>query len=65
MSDFRICLCDCHTVIPVSIYDRVAAASACSKCHDAHVQKYVKHGHRPAPPRPADACGDIGEGRED
>lgn len=40
MTDYRICLCSCHTVIPVSIYDRVAAASACSQCHDAHVQKF-------------------------
>lgn len=70
-TSWNSCFCECHSVIPVFIKDRVHAATACSKCHDAHVQKYVKgHGHRPpTPPRPADACGDIGwtppEGRED
>lgn len=64
---WRECFCECHSVIPVSISDRVAAATACSKCHDAHVQRYVKDEppSRPVaePPAPADATGD-GEGSE-
>ena len=59
------CFCECHSVIPVFIRDRVAAATACSKCRNDHVQKYGHNPHdRPSAPRPADACGDTGEGSE-
>lgn len=66
-SDYRICLCECHTVIPVSIYDRIAAATACGECRDAHVQRYVKE-QRPAKPAPDTSTAwtdqSDGEGRE-
>jgi hypothetical protein len=58
MKSCHLCMCECHSVIPVHISDRVAAASACSKCHDAHVQRYVRtEDRKPHPPRPADATG--------
>jgi hypothetical protein len=58
-TSWNSCFCGCHSVIPVFINDRVHAATACSHCHDAHVQKYDKD-EPPLAPRPADACGDPG-----
>lgn len=74
---YYTCGCQCHDGA-ASIYDRIAAVTACETCKDNHVQKYAKN---PAfrrekfdktepfePPRPADACGDSmpdDEGRED
>jgi hypothetical protein len=62
-TSWNSCFCECHSVIPVFINDRVHAATACSKCHDAHVQKYDKD-EPPIIPSPADACGDSTEYEE-
>ncbi|HUQ70674.1 MAG TPA: hypothetical protein VM165_14185 [Planctomycetaceae bacterium] len=58
----------------MSISDRIAAVTACTTCWENHVQQYAKDPSfrkekfdRPEPfepPRPADACGDDGEGAE-
>lgn len=62
------CFCGCHSVIPVFIDDRVHAATCCTICHNAHVQKYVRENE---PPRPAPDTSTVwvdsqsdGEGRE-
>lgn len=80
MSPVVFCACMCHQWLPdgrVDVNDAAGTASACERCKANHntIIRYVKDPEfrkekfdlpKPFdPPRPADACGDGGEGRED
>lgn len=69
------CRCRCHdpaTDDGVDTRDAIEAVTACADCINDHCAALVDDSPRSRPlptewidpPRPADACGDEGEGRE-